>query len=141
MLLELSDPDPEVSFGAAEFGAAEEMGRQHGCWAEMEKIIQFTGFYRTKTNSLIKLGQALCDRFGGEVPNRLRDMVTLPGVGRKAANVALSNAFGIPGITVDTHFDRLARRFGWTTEEDRSRSRRTSGRCSPSRTGPCCRTG
>jgi endonuclease-3 len=86
--------------------------------AEMEKIIQPTGFYRAKTNSLIGLGQALCDRFGGEVPPRLRDLVTLPGVGRKTANVVLGNAFGVPGITVDTHFGRLARRFGWTTEED-----------------------
>jgi len=76
---------------------------------EMEKIIQSTGFYRAKTNSLIGLGQALCDRFGGEVPSRL---------GRKTANVVLGNAFGTPGITVDTHFGRLARRFGWTTSTD-----------------------
>jgi endonuclease-3 len=86
--------------------------------AEMEKIIQTTGFFRAKTTSLIGLGQALCDRFGGEVPRRLRDLVTLPGVGRKTANVVLGNAFGIPGITVDTHFGRLSRRFGWTTETD-----------------------
>jgi endonuclease-3 len=85
---------------------------------EMEKIIQSTGFFRAKTTSLIGLGQALCDRFGGEVPPRLRDLVTLPGVGRKTANVVLGNAFGIPGITVDTHFGRLSRRFGWTTETD-----------------------
>ena len=85
---------------------------------EMEKIIQSTGFYRAKTNSLIGLGQALCERFGGEVPSRLKDLVTLPGVGRKTANVVLGNAFGIPGITVDTHFGRLARRFGWTTDTD-----------------------
>jgi endonuclease-3 len=85
---------------------------------EMEKIIQSTGFYRAKTNSLIGLGQALCERFGGEVPAKLNDLVTLPGVGRKTANVVLGNAFGIPGITVDTHFGRLARRFHWTTETD-----------------------
>jgi len=85
---------------------------------ELEKIIQSTGFYRAKANSLIGLGQALCDRYGGEVPPRLKDLVTLPGVGRKTANVVLGNAFGIPGITVDTHFGRLARRFGWTTETD-----------------------
>jgi endonuclease-3 len=85
---------------------------------EMEKIIQSTGFYRAKTNSLIGLGQALCERFGGEVPPRLKDLVALPGVGRKTANVVLGNAFAIPGITVDTHFGRLARRFGWTTETD-----------------------
>jgi endonuclease-3 len=85
---------------------------------EMEKIISSTGFYRAKTNSLIGLGQALCERFGGQVPPRLNDLVTLPGVGRKTANVVLGNAFGIPGITVDTHFGRLARRFGWTASTD-----------------------
>jgi len=85
---------------------------------ELEKIIQSTGFYRAKTTSLIGLGQALCDRFGGEVPGKLKDLVTLPGVGRKTANVVLGNAFGVPGITVDTHFGRLARRFGWTTDTD-----------------------
>jgi endonuclease III len=85
---------------------------------DLEKIIQSTGFFRAKTTSLIGLGQALCDRFGGEVPSRLRDLVTLPGVGRKTANVVLGNAFGVPGITVDTHFARLARRFGWTTQTD-----------------------
>jgi endonuclease-3 len=85
---------------------------------EVEKIIHSTGFYRAKTNSIIKLGQALCERHGGEVPKRLDDMVKLPGVGRKTANVVLGNAFGIPGITVDTHFGRLARRFRWTEETD-----------------------
>ena len=85
---------------------------------ELEKIIQSTGFYRNKANSLIGLGQALCERFGGDVPAKLKDLVTLPGVGRKTANVVLGNAFGIPGITVDTHFGRLARRFGWTTDTD-----------------------
>jgi endonuclease III len=95
--------------------AADYAGADRG---EMEKIIQSTGFYRAKTNSLIGLGQALCERFGGEVPSRLEDLVTLPGVGRKTANVVLGNAFGIPGITVDTHFGRLARRFGWTADPD-----------------------
>ena len=85
---------------------------------DVEKIIQSCGFFRAKTTSIIGLGQALCDRFGGEVPRRLSDLVTLPGVGRKTANVLLGNAFGIPGITVDTHFGRLSRRFGWTTEDD-----------------------
>ncbi len=85
---------------------------------DMEKIIMSTGFFRAKTNSIIGLGQALCDRFGGEVPRKLADLVTLPGVGRKTANVVLGNAFGIPGITVDTHFGRLARRFGWTRSDD-----------------------
>jgi endonuclease III len=95
---------------AADYAAADR--------SEMEKIIQSTGFFRAKTTSLIGLGQALCDRFGGQVPGRLKDLVTLPGVGRKTANVVLGNAFGVPGITVDTHFGRLARRFGWTTQAD-----------------------
>jgi endonuclease III len=86
--------------------------------AEMEELIKPTGFFRAKTDSLIKLGAALVDRYGGEVPTRMADLVTLPGVGRKTANVVLGNAFGIPGITVDTHFGRLARRFGWTTQFD-----------------------
>ena len=86
--------------------------------AELEKMIQSTGFFRAKANSLIGLGQALCDRFGGEVPAKLSDLVTLPGVGRKTANVVLGNAFGIPGITVDTHFARLSRRFGWSASTD-----------------------
>lgn len=86
--------------------------------AEVEQIIESTGFFRAKTTSLIGLGQALCDRFGGEVPGRLADLVTLPGVGRKTANVVLGNAFGVPGITVDTHFARLSQRFGWTQQSD-----------------------
>ncbi len=85
---------------------------------ELEAIIVSTGFYHAKATSLMGLGQALCDRFGGEVPAKLADLVTLPGVGRKTANVVLGNAFGIPGITVDTHFGRLARRFGWTADTD-----------------------
>ncbi len=85
---------------------------------DIEKIIMSTGFFRAKTTSIIGLGQALCDRFGGEVPGRLKDLVTLPGVGRKTANVVLGNAFGVPGITVDTHFSRLARRFKWSAADD-----------------------
>ena len=85
---------------------------------ELEDLVRTTGFFRNKTTSLIGLGQALCERFGGEVPAKLDDLVTLPGIGRKTANVVLGNAFGVPGITVDTHFGRLSRRFGWTTEED-----------------------
>ena len=86
--------------------------------AEMEEIVKPTGFYRAKTDSLIKLGTALVERYDGEVPGRLKDLVTLPGVGRKTANVVLGNAFNVPGITVDTHVGRLVRRFGWTEEED-----------------------
>ncbi|BFV58421.1 hypothetical protein KCMC57_up35250 [Kitasatospora sp. CMC57] len=85
---------------------------------ELEEVIRPTGFFRAKARSLIGLSIALRDRFGGEVPGRLEDLVTLPGVGRKTANVVLGNAFGVPGITVDTHFGRLARRFGWTADED-----------------------
>lgn len=85
---------------------------------QLEEIIRSTGFFRAKTSSLIALGQQLCERYDGEVPGRLKDLVTLPGVGRKTANVVLGNAFDVPGITVDTHFGRLARRFGWTAETD-----------------------
>jgi endonuclease-3 len=86
--------------------------------AELEGIIKPTGFFRNKASSLIGLGTALVERFGGEVPNKLEDLVTLPGIGRKTANVILGNAFGVPGITVDTHFGRLVRRWRWTAEED-----------------------
>ncbi|BBX99329.1 endonuclease III [Mycobacterium lacus] len=85
---------------------------------ELEGLIRPTGFYRNKAASLIGLGQALVERFGGEVPATMDELVTLPGVGRKTANVILGNAFGIPGITVDTHFKRLVRRWRWTAEED-----------------------
>ncbi|HEV3381885.1 MAG TPA: endonuclease III [Trebonia sp.] len=86
--------------------------------ADVEEILASIGLFRAKTRSVIGLSMALRDRFGGQVPRRLEDMVTLPGVGRKTANVVLGNAFGIPGITVDTHFGRLARRFGWTDSDD-----------------------
>jgi len=86
--------------------------------ALVEEIIKPTGFFRAKTRSLIALGTRLVDEYNGVVPPRLEDLVTLPGVGRKTANVVLGNAFGIPGITVDTHFGRLSRRFGWTQSED-----------------------
>ena len=86
--------------------------------AELEEYIRPTGFYRNKTNSLIGLGRALLERFDGEVPRTMAELVTLPGIGRKTANVILGNAFDIPGITVDTHFGRLVRRWRWTLEED-----------------------
>jgi endonuclease-3 len=85
---------------------------------KLEAIIQPTGFFRAKTESLLKLSQALVERYDGQVPPRLEDLVTLPGVGRKTANVVLGNAFEIPGITVDTHFGRLSRRLGFTEETD-----------------------
>lgn len=85
---------------------------------ELEELIRPTGFYRNKAKALIKLGQQLYDDHDGEVPNRLEDLVKLPGVGRKTANVVLGNAFGVPGLTVDTHFGRLVRRLGLTEETD-----------------------
>jgi endonuclease-3 len=84
----------------------------------LEQIIGPLGFFRAKTDALLKLSAALVERHDGQVPPRLDDLVALPGVGRKTANVVLGNGFDIPGITVDTHFGRLARRFGWTDETD-----------------------
>ncbi len=86
--------------------------------AELEALIKPTGFFRNKTSSLIGLGQALVERHHGEVPSKLDDLVKLPGIGRKTANVILGNAFGVPGLTVDTHFGRLVRRLDWTQETD-----------------------
>jgi endonuclease-3 len=86
--------------------------------AELEELIRPTGFFRAKSQSLIRLGADLVARFDGEVPRRMADLVTLPGVGRKTANVVLGNAFGIPGIAVDTHVLRLSGRLGLTTETD-----------------------
>nr|WP_239460184.1 endonuclease III [Nocardioides daejeonensis] len=86
--------------------------------AALEQIVGPLGFFRQKTESLLKLSHALVEQHDGQVPPRLDDLVKLPGVGRKTANVVLGNAFDIPGITVDTHFGRLVRRFGWTEETD-----------------------
>ncbi|MFY2861938.1 endonuclease III [Mycobacterium sp. THU-M104] len=85
---------------------------------DLEGLIRPTGFFRSKATSLIGLGQALVERFDGEVPATLAELVTLPGVGRKTANVILGNAFGVPGITVDTHVIRLVGRWRWTAEQD-----------------------
>ncbi|WP_437114569.1 endonuclease III [Streptomyces glaucescens] len=85
---------------------------------EVEEILRPCGFFRAKTRSVIGLSKALTEEFGGEVPGRLEDLVKLPGVGRKTAFVVLGNAFGHPGITVDTHFQRLVRRWQWTDETD-----------------------
>jgi endonuclease-3 len=95
---------------AADYAAADR--------GELEAILRPTGFFRAKTDSLLKLGQALVERYDGAVPATLTDLVSLPGIGRKTANVILGNAFGIPGITVDTHFRRLVNRFGWVEEDD-----------------------
>jgi endonuclease-3 len=86
--------------------------------ADVERIIFPTGFFRAKTRSLVAMAADLEQRFGGEVPNRMEDLVTLPGVGRKTANVVLSVGFGLPGLPVDTHVGRLSRRLGLTTETD-----------------------
>jgi endonuclease-3 len=99
--------------------------------AELEELVRSTGFYRNKANSLIKLGRALVERFDGEVPHTLDELVTLPGFGRKTANVVLGNAFDVPGITVDTHFGRLARRWKWTDQTDPVKVEQVAGRLIP----------
>jgi len=86
--------------------------------AAVEEIVKSTGFFRAKTKSLIGMAQAVEDRFGGQVPSAMEDLVTLPGVGRKTANVLRSVAMDLPGLPVDTHVGRLARRLGLTEEED-----------------------
>jgi endonuclease-3 len=86
--------------------------------ADLEEMIKSTGFFRNKTDSLIKLGQALVENYAGQVPNSLDRLVALPGIGRKTANVILGNAFDVPGLTVDTHFARLVGRWGWTDAAD-----------------------
>jgi endonuclease-3 len=86
--------------------------------AVLRELILPTGFFRTKAQNLLALANRLVDEYDGEVPGRLEDLITLAGVGRKTANVVLANAFGIPGISVDTHFARLSRRFGWTESAD-----------------------
>ena len=86
--------------------------------ADLEEMIKSTGFFRNKTDSLIKLGQALVESYDGQVPNSLDRLVALPGIGRKTANVILGNAFDVPGLTVDTHFARLVGRWCWTDAAD-----------------------
>jgi endonuclease III len=100
----------------AKYPAAEDLAAANP--EDVERILKPTGFYRAKTKAVMGLSAELRDRFGGQVPRTLAEMVTLPGVGRKTANVVLGNAFGVPGITVDTHFGRLAQRFKWTTSDD-----------------------
>jgi endonuclease III len=85
---------------------------------EVEVLIHPTGFFRAKTRSLLGMAAALEERFGGEVPTAMADLVTIPGVGRKTANVVRSVGFGLPGLPVDTHVGRLSRRLGLTVESD-----------------------
>ncbi|WP_082810243.1 endonuclease III [Kocuria varians] len=85
---------------------------------DVQEMVRSLGFYRSKARSVQALAARIVDEYDGAVPGTLEELVTLPGVGRKTANVVLGNAFGQPGITVDTHFGRLARRFGWTEQED-----------------------
>jgi len=90
----------------------------HADPTRLEALIRSTGFFRAKARSLLGASQALVERFGGEVPSSMEELVTLPGVGRKTANVVLSVAFGVPGFAVDTHVGRLSRRLGFTASSD-----------------------
>lgn len=85
---------------------------------DLEEAIKSTGFYRNKASSIHGLASAILEKHNGKVPGDLESLVKLPGVGRKTANVVLGNAFNVPGITVDTHVGRIARRLGWTTNTD-----------------------
>jgi endonuclease-3 len=85
---------------------------------DIQRLVKSTGFYRAKAKNIKTLSNKIMEEFGGDVPSNLEDLITLPGVGRKTANVVLGHAFGIPGITVDTHFGRLSRRFGWSKQND-----------------------
>lgn len=89
--------------------------------AELEALIRSTGFFKSKTRSLIACGQTLTKQFGGQVPQTMEELVTLPGVGRKTANVILGNAFGKPGVVVDTHVKRVSQRLGMTVNVDPDR--------------------
>jgi endonuclease-3 len=84
----------------------------------IQRLVKSTGFYRAKAKNIKSLSSKITTEFDGKVPNNLEELITLPGVGRKTANVVLGHAFGIPGITVDTHFGRLSRRFGWSKSLD-----------------------
>jgi endonuclease-3 len=85
---------------------------------DIQRLVKSTGFYRAKAKNIKDLSNKIMEEFGGDMPSNLDDLITLPGVGRKTANVVLGHAFGIPGITVDTHFGRLSRRFGWSKQSD-----------------------
>ncbi|CAB5049152.1 unannotated protein [freshwater metagenome] len=98
---------------------------------ELEELVFQAGFYRAKARHIKGIGIKLLTEFDGKVPRTLEELITLPGVGRKTANVVLGHAFDIPGITVDTHFGRLSRRFGWTKDMDPVKVERTVGELIP----------
>lgn len=104
-------PSLFAEYPTAELLAVADIGR-------VEELIRSTGFYQNKAKSLIGMARGVVERFGGEVPNGLEDLITLPGVGRKTANVVRSVAFKLPGLPVDTHVGRLSRRLGLTANED-----------------------
>jgi len=85
---------------------------------DLQRLVKSTGFYRAKAKNIKLLSNKILTDFNGKVPSNIEDLVTLPGVGRKTANVVLGHGFNIPGITVDTHFGRLSRRFGWSDNKD-----------------------
>jgi len=97
-------PDPDAMAGADQ--------------GELENLIRSTGFFRNKAANLIACAAALLQRHAGQVPERMEDLVALPGVGRKTANVVLGNAFSVPGLAVDTHVRRVSWRLGWTKQTD-----------------------
>jgi len=86
--------------------------------SELEEIIRSTGFFKNKAKHLVACGRTVTERFGGEVPQTMDELISLPGVGRKTANVILGNAFGQPSIVVDTHVKRVAKRLGLTRSDD-----------------------
>ena len=102
-------------FRSKKFGTPEKMSKAKQ--VEIEKLIKSAGFFRVKAKNIKGLSKKLVDDYQSTLPKKLDELIKLPGVGRKTANVVLGHAFGIPGITVDTHFGRLSRRFGWTKEK------------------------
>ncbi len=98
---------------------------------DIQNLVKSTGFFRAKAKNIKGLSNKIMEEFDGNVPSNLKDLITLPGVGRKTANVVLGHAFGIPGITVDTHFGRLSRRFGWSKQSNPVKVEREVGELIP----------
>jgi len=99
---------------------------------ELESVIKSTGFFRNKARNLLGCAQMIVDQYGGEVPADMTNLVALPGVGRKTANVVLGNAFGIPGMVVDTHVKRISYRLGWSRQTEPERVEKDLGQLLPS---------